>query len=130
MANDLASWLLEQIAADEQVARAAISEGKPYFAVKGWASFDADLGDYVMFDWPPGSGEAPDVSLPARVLAECEAKRRIIELHDRPHECSTYDHNGDIDNCTWVLQSEDCSTVRLLALPYADRPGYDESWRP
>ncbi|WP_373305012.1 DUF6221 family protein [Streptomyces bluensis] len=26
--------------------------------------------------------------------------------------------------------SRPCPTLRLLALPYADRDGYQESWRP
>ena len=52
---------------------------------------------------------------PARVLAECKAKRRIVlgsppmHLHDGPSE-------------SWVL--------RELALPYADHPDYREEWRP
>lgn len=65
---------------------------------------------------------------PARVLAECETKRRIIELPARNHECSTYDHHGEIDHCTWVI--DDCSTLLLLALLYASHPNYREKWRP
>jgi hypothetical protein len=44
---------------------------------------------------------------PAHVLAECEAKRQIIERH-------------------LYLQG----TLALLALPYADHPDYREDWRP
>lgn len=69
---------------------------------------------------------------PARALAEVDAKRQIIRLHSfgTGHECSTLDDNGDIDHCTWVMDSEACTTLRLLALPYADHPGYREEWRP
>lgn len=67
---------------------------------------------------------------PARVLADVAAKRRIIELHTGGHECSTYDHNGEIDNCTWCIDSWDCSTLRLLALPHADHPDYRSEWAP
>lgn len=63
---------------------------------------------------------------PARVLAEVAAKRRIIELHSGMHECSTYDHNGEIDNCTWVIHA--CSTILLLTAPYADHPDYSPGW--
>lgn len=66
---------------------------------------------------------------PSRALVECEAKRRIVELHDGSHECSTYDHTGDIDNCTWCLNTEDCSTMRLLAAIWADHPDFREEWR-
>ena len=64
-----------------------------------------------------------------RQLRDVESKRRIMELHDGAHECSTYDHNGEIDNCTWVTDWNDCSTMRLLALPYADHPDYRGEWR-
>lgn len=65
----------------------------------------------------------PNLRIPAewvsgvadRVLAECEAKRRIVE-HCEPDPLTK--SPGD----EYVL--------RLLALPYADRPGYREEWRP
>ena len=62
---------------------------------------------------------------PARVLAECEAKRRIVEVHLSGEawcdHCSGGEHRGNPDACP---------TLRLLALPYADHPDYDETWRP
>ena len=67
---------------------------------------------------------------PAWVLAECEAKRRIIALHQPGHECSQYDHNGDIDRFMYCHDFEDCSTTKVLALPYAGHPDYQEEWRP
>lgn len=63
---------------------------------------------------------------PVRVLAECGAKRRIVELHAQNHVCSTYDDHGEVDSCTWVLCY--CSTLQLLALSYADHPDYREEW--
>ena len=61
-------------------------------------------------------------------LRDLKAKRLIVELHTGDHECSTYDHNGEIDNCTWVLG--DCSTLQLLAIPFADHPDYRQEWTP
>lgn len=63
-------------------------------------------------------------------LAEIQAKRRILELHARDHECSTYSElePGEIESCNWVLDG-DCSTVRLLAQPYAGRKDWREDWR-
>ncbi|MGZ4524215.1 MAG: DUF6221 family protein, partial [Mycobacteriaceae bacterium] len=59
---------------------------------------------------------------PARVLAECEAKRRIVE---RYRVCEpNYDEGNRLE--TRVLDW----TMRLLALPYADHPDYDPAWRP
>lgn len=57
---------------------------------------------------------------PSRVLAEVEAKRRILDEHEGVHTCGdrTYDFR------------EWCPTLRALALPYAGRPGYREEWRP
>lgn len=43
------------------------------------------------------------------------------------------------DRAAWLLEQIEhhadptpapCSTLRLLALPYSDRPGYREEWRP
>jgi hypothetical protein len=53
---------------------------------------------------------------PARVLAECEVKRRIVEL------CAFCDDCGDHMNQDQVRA--------LLALPYADHPDYRDEWKP
>jgi len=45
---------------------------------------------------------------PGRVLAECEAKRSIVEL----------------------ISSPGPQALRLLALPYADHPDYLPEWKP
>lgn len=70
---------------------------------------------------------------PARVLAEVNAKRRIIDLHepdeferDRCKSCRR-------DESGWegsVPAEWPCATLRLLALPYADHADYREEWRP
>lgn len=54
---------------------------------------------------------------PARVLVEVEAKRRIIDLHAHFLGRMAVDELADM-------------TLRLLALPYANRPGYREEWAP
>ncbi len=63
------------------------------------------------------------------LLDDLAAKRRIIDLHSGDHECSVYDHHGDVDNFAWVTGSA-CSTMCLLALPYADHADYRQEWRP
>ncbi len=127
----LSSWLLDQIAADEEVAlevaawRVRIGEdvGQP---VEG-----EDRRFFAGYD----SG-GPSVSVGAeRVLDLCAAHRQIVELHDAydtPQQM-TY---GTIVACAECGSVDDspvawpCPTLRALATAYADRPGYREEWRP
>ena len=60
-----------------------------------------------------------------KVLAECEAKRRIVEIHG-PSDRREYDYAL----CKRCTDGHPCDTLRLLALPYADHPDYREEWRP
>lgn len=144
--TDLAAWLLERIADDEAVARAATSLGY------GW---DADglAGDvYASGDDPQTgtlvaeAGEHADAAHiarwdPDRVLAECVAKRRIVEAHEQVKDyfdrddpdaltgCQCCDWDSD---CQTVMPNDEpgCYTLRLLALPYVTHAGYNEAWRP
>lgn len=107
---DLAEWLLKQIAEDERQIDARIEHERAGLARDG---VDVTREELVL----DGRGDFYASPTFAHMLAECEAKRRIIA------------------RCEWELVrvgqrgfAED--TLRLLALPYADRPGYDESWRP
>jgi hypothetical protein len=98
--TDLAEFLLARIAEDEQAAEAT----------------RASFGDEGCYECSLGR--------PLRVLADCEAKRRILELHK----------SGDAwcDHCSgWYGPdpAADCPTLRLLALPYADHPDFREGWR-
>jgi hypothetical protein len=91
----VAEFLRARLDEDEADAR-AITEGS-------WE--DATLhGDHVL-RWSP-----------ARVLAECEAKRRIVE--GEPARIANDRHSQ------WER------TLRDLAAVYSDHPGYDEEWRP
>lgn len=54
----------------------------------------------------------------------------VAELHEGAHECSIYDHNGEIDNCRYVHDSSECTTLRLLALPWRDHPDWRQEWTP
>jgi hypothetical protein len=60
---------------------------------------------------------------PAHVLAKCKADRRIVEGAQRVMLPDPRDYwQGAHDTMDGVL--------RLLALPYADRPGYRDEWKP
>jgi hypothetical protein len=138
--DDLVTWLRAQLDEDEQVARACaevyaapwdmsdrghtaqVKADEPDFrlvaeleqdpAIDGW------LGERLehIARWDP-----------ARVLAEVDAKRRILDEHDPSQTTKT---------CCPTCQDYDesipapCLTVRLLALPCANRPGYRDEWRP
>jgi len=86
---------------------------------------------------------------PSRVRADLDAKRQIIELHspepshyvngrfifDEPgtpqcEYCASLCHSRSGLSCDDPDAPYPCDTVRLLALPYADRPGYRDEWRP
>jgi len=66
---------------------------------------------------------------PARVLAEGDTKRRIIEQHHRSGvtcpRCSLGTEDGQV-----VFERDPCETLRALALPYADHPDYQPEWAP
>jgi hypothetical protein len=71
---------------------------------------------------------------PARVFAECEAKRRIVAAHPMKYldrwDCSVCDACANEFNDYWIVGGGPCPTLILLALPYADHPDYQESWKP
>lgn len=82
---------------------------------------------------PPSVYEMAQVPMleagdPERVLAECEAKRRIIAEHPR---CDVHDRPGD--ECDACLRCGDgslwpCGTLLALASVYGDHPDYDQEW--
>ena len=76
---------------------------------------------------------------PARVLAECEAKRRIVAAHPLTTDAIPQGYVGksagfgcstchDWDGMTEALGN--CETLRALAMPYADHPDFRPEWRP
>ncbi|CAM5718479.1 DUF6221 family protein [Streptomyces fumanus] len=85
---------------------------------------------------------------PNRVMGEVDAKRKLVDLHaavpdhgrfSGSDDCETFTCDGDhpdspvCRSCRTYAgdpMSAPCPTLRLLALPYADRPGYREEWRP
>ncbi|MBQ0827684.1 DUF6221 family protein [Streptomyces tagetis] len=126
--DELVQWLGAQLDADEQVARAADAELSAVFTRIG--SFDPEMAAderHIM------------MHRPARVLREIDAKRQLVKLHgravlragggaqhfDTETVCRSCEPNLQFPELSWP-----CTTLRLLALPYADRSGYREEWRP
>lgn len=69
-----------------------------------------------------------------QLLARIAVDVLILRMHTGDHRCphatsTVLDWRPDltIDGVRYGL---DCPTARLLAVPYADRPGYREEWRP
>lgn len=130
--SDLATWLLDRITEDEAVARAL------------QAKYDADE-----LRVPAALVNVSAIVVPRFVLAECAAKRRIVEellatrhevVEDCWYTCAEATEERDGGTCCDDSRRGtgcDCGRdarvdryLRLLALPYADRDGYDPAWRP
>lgn len=83
------------------------------------------IGNRVIF--PESPGESVTIT-PAKMLAECEAKRRIVKRHTK---CGTGSGYCDDGGHGWVDAAEPgCADLADLALPYADHPGFRDEWRP
>lgn len=126
--EDLVVWLRAQLDEDERLARAV---EHPRWRLNGGEVHVVDdyhpIADGVMYGDmhdPLEEGVAEHIAEhnPARVLGEVDAKRLIVELHSDQHECT--------DSTGAAFPYVGCTTLRLLALPYSDRPGYREEWRP
>jgi len=124
----LASFLLARFAEDEAAVR------------------EIDSG----FDWDPraqehrgaegrgiewiGGAEWADsyrLAVPsARVRADLDAKRRIVELRPNEDEWRDEGEQGSeycVENPAWTTWTE---VLKLLALPYVDHLDYRQEWRP
>jgi hypothetical protein len=151
--DDLIAWLRAQLDDDERVARAAVAH-----APGRWVPMYRDvhavvLGNGTHEQRHVGTAESGELATflsdwsPARVLAEVDAKRRRLDwLAARQHDMGpegfpTYDscrllvqpgELGDLEvgYCSCGLDGWRNQLYRFEALPYADRPGYQESWRP
>jgi hypothetical protein len=155
---DLAQWLTAQLDEDEQKARAATpgpwwhNPGKQWLGPEAFEKYDLRQGEeFVGYGGPhpftgavastgpashmQGMKDAAFIAAwdPARVLREIDAKRRIMECHE-PWTAS----NGDTICGRCGREHIDgrpgahfpCQTLRLLAAPYSDRPGFREEWSP
>ena len=134
--NDLIAWLRAQLDEDERLARAAqidelVWQSGPgvSYDTQGWVRAVSNDDSWMICETHTRA-QSDHIARhdPARVLAEVEAKRAILDLHDSDggHECV-----GPADAWgTATIHAQTCPTLRLLAQPYADRHGYREEWRP
>lgn len=110
--NDLVTWLRAQL--DEEAERAKRGQWIAQFVSQ---SGRRDIGSTRAHS---KAIEREGGFSPSRVLAEVEAKRRILDWLDDAQDRATM---GDY----FGLYTDEA--VKLLALPYADQPGYREEWR-
>lgn len=120
--TDLVTWLREQLDEDERDARECHTFG---CAIRDEAMED------VNFDGQADLTNPDKCSCPVRRrLLDVAAKRAILDRYKNHHW-----HAPAIPGATSeVLRTEDtgacrtCVTERLLAQPYADRPGFNPEW--
>lgn len=129
----------------ERVAKAAMMgtahadkpDGIADWYVSGLGEDNVHAGGFSLAIGPFGGiGEAAEhmaMHDPTFVLADLAAKRQILAFHKIHHAwiVTAPDHDErPVIECFEDGSDWPCNTVRLLALPFADRPGYDEAWRP
>ncbi len=164
----IVEFLRARFAEDEEAARACIGvnalarhiNGEP---IPRWERYEGtqirSTDEYrilrVGHTW---AAEAEHITRwdPARVLVECEVKRRIVDAESqwrRTKECvtaSTQKSSDEWVDVTWLDQyfhlheervtvaeyrdrftdpALPSDTLRLLALPYADHPDFSEDWK-
>ncbi|MGW0495058.1 DUF6221 family protein [Streptomyces sp. NPDC003007] len=134
MSDELARWLGAQL--DTDATRATSAGGDAWrrqdHPSETVAVYDSK-GEPVVYDEgsPTEEQQAHIVEWdPARVLREIDAKRRIVaEIVPAMNEMDEQIH-GEWGSSYDPIDYESETLLRLLALPYADRPGYREEWRP
>lgn len=79
------------------------------------------------------TNEGRSILTPSAVLADIAAKRAIVAAHPMEYldawgtsVCTTC--TSDL-NPTWTEGGGPCTTLRLLAQPYAEHPDYGPAWR-
>ena len=102
----LAEFLLARIAEDE---------GEPYHR---W-----DCDKFNVYDYGLRQGDC-DCGGPARVLAECEAKRRIVAKAQRADKA----FERHIQPATSAASFALTEVLGYLAAPFRDHPDYDPAW--
>jgi len=115
---DLVAFLRARLDEDERIARAC--DGHTTFDGTGIVPGATARGP-VMAVLPSHVATHIARHDPARVLAEVDAKRRIID-----GLAEALDRHADYITGTFTVED----VLRLLALPYRDHPGYRPEWAP
>ncbi|MEU6233851.1 DUF6221 family protein [Kitasatospora sp. NPDC047058] len=134
MTADLVAFLRARLDEDERIARRTRQPGYQ------WRNFDMD-GELRDSDnagtvaYIPHANDRTHIARhdPARVLAEVDAKRHIIDLYEAAHER----HLNKAERLSPSAMRRRAGrrealddTLCLLALPYAGHPDYRPEWAP
>lgn len=132
MTDDLETWLRAQLDEDEREAQKQ-PDDEDYPIVGLSAEMEQNYPCSRFLRIPK-----------SMALADIAAKRAILDLHP---STAGYVYDDDMDRepgsvcrtCAWPSEyggelgdsrPYPCQTLRLLAAAYADRPGYQDEWRP
>ena len=119
--SDLAEFLLARIAEDEAAATAA-QEAMGEGSVPDGAWF-SDLDDSLGW-WSDAAFEFAASMTPARVLAECEAKRRLVK-YARSWEGELRDPDSPFADVPPRRAGTGVAVLRALAQVYRDHPDFN-----
>lgn len=106
----LAEFLLARITEDEDAVRPDYDSHNAPDPSHGSSGFDYDCGECNLYE----------PQKPSRVLADCAAKRTVVEKLE-PYCWKAYCENN---TCSRI----GCRTLRLLAQPYIDHPDFNTDW--
>lgn len=116
MTDGLPEWLRAQL--DEDAAKIADPRTE-----KAWHARDCESLPEVLY--PDRETGTCDCGVPARLLREIDAKRQALDHYAEFRRLAT---GGE--RAYRLAAGAVAMQIQIMALPYADRPGYDEAWRP
>lgn len=132
--DDLAAWLLEQIDEDERIATndgrvqaaewTALATGPESDWSAPWEVLRVGGVAFRAIDHEARHAANWD---PKRALAECEAKRRLVVC---AWEVAALEDSAAWEYGRDPVFHESQRMLKVMALPYADRPGYRAEWAP
>lgn len=116
--SEMTKFLLARL---DEVEAEFVNTGHP----AGWHTFECDQTQSEGY-------RSCDCRVPSLVRAECEAKRRIVELHTALDAEIRATFLSDPDTAANARLTRIGTEFALLCLasPYADHPDFNESWRP
>jgi hypothetical protein len=144
MPDGLVAFLNARYDETEKVAEAAIGNDSPRWTADG-GEVDHDGEDWkgpIVYDeGKPTDAQAQHIALhdPASVLLDLEAKRAVLAVH-RPRSEALQDSScyapeacdgcGSDDYGPFSEHTDDCPTLRALALQFRPHPEYRAEWVP
>jgi hypothetical protein len=110
-------WIVRQLGRHDQ---AAVVQDTGQRTPRGLPVGDVVVADA---DGPKGAANGTHIARwdPARVMREIESKRQLLD------QCEYWIERDPLG--AGAPDGLAVTTVQLLALPYADRPGFKEGWK-